>query len=148
VAVLVAQIQSGCHRWMLFATIHGGPILLPYWALESPSDLCRPKGYCVLGGRPSHPIFLENAVGAKFARPIPVSWGAAKVTQRRPGRTREPKRAGAPSSFRRPASVAHCLRGSGLRPCKFRAMAARAGRSGVRKRPAAQEGGETGRRTR
>jgi hypothetical protein len=29
VAVFVAEVQSGCHLWLLFATIHCGPILLP-----------------------------------------------------------------------------------------------------------------------
>src|SRR5215213_10092174 len=32
VGVFVAEIQSGCHQWLHFATIHCGPILLPYWA--------------------------------------------------------------------------------------------------------------------
>ena len=50
--------------------------------------------------------------------------------------------------FRRPASVAHCLRDSGLRPCNLRAIAARAGPKRRTKRPAAQEGGDTDRRAR
>jgi hypothetical protein len=46
--------------------------------------------------------------------------------------------------FRRPASVAHCLRGSGPRPCNFRDIAARVGPKERTKRPAAQEGGRYG----
>jgi hypothetical protein len=26
VGVFVAEIQSGCHVWLVFATIHGGPM--------------------------------------------------------------------------------------------------------------------------
>jgi hypothetical protein len=30
--LFVAEIHSGCHMWLHFATIHGGPILPPLWA--------------------------------------------------------------------------------------------------------------------
>ena len=30
IAVLVAQVQSGCHPWVVAATIIHGPILLPF----------------------------------------------------------------------------------------------------------------------
>jgi hypothetical protein len=43
---------------MLFATIHGGPILLPIGPLE-PVYCLQTQGYCV-GGRPSHLIFVES----------------------------------------------------------------------------------------
>ena len=41
VGVLVAEIQSGRHLWLGFATIHGGPILLsgplePFEPLQTP----------------------------------------------------------------------------------------------------------------
>src|SRR3712207_3715993 len=44
-AILVAKIQSGCHLWVLPATIVHGPIppsIEPYGA----RTYCRPKGYC------------------------------------------------------------------------------------------------------
>ncbi len=41
VGVFVAEVQSGCHVWVLFATIHGGPILL-FIGRKSPSNVCRP----------------------------------------------------------------------------------------------------------
>src|SRR5215210_8560683 len=34
VGVLVSEVQSGCHQWMLFATIHSGPILLSFGLIE------------------------------------------------------------------------------------------------------------------
>src|SRR3954464_1729610 len=40
VGVFVAEVQSGCHLWMLFATIHGGPILLS--GPVEPVNHCRP----------------------------------------------------------------------------------------------------------
>jgi hypothetical protein len=61
IGVLVAEIQSGCHLWLYFATIHGGPILLPIGPLE-PVYCLQTQGYCV-GGRPSHPIFRERRLG-------------------------------------------------------------------------------------
>src|SRR5215210_3616422 len=70
VGVLVAQVQSGCRLWLLFATIHSGPILLSFGPLarESPYSFCRPTGYCV-GGRPSHLIFLELRAREVSTRP-------------------------------------------------------------------------------
>ena len=61
VGVLVAEIQSGCHLWLVFATIHGGPILLPYWAVRARLTFADPKG-TAYGGRPSHLIFREQVV--------------------------------------------------------------------------------------
>src|SRR5215204_453747 len=46
--------------------------------------------------------------------------------------------------FRRLASVAHCLRGYGLRPCNFRAIATRAGPKGRKKKPGGPGGGKYG----
>src|SRR5215204_3758988 len=40
VGVPVAEVHSGCRLWLLFATIHGGPILLS--GLLKPVNLCRP----------------------------------------------------------------------------------------------------------
>src|SRR3954451_7868786 len=40
VGVFVAEVQSGCHLWMLFATIHSGPILLS--GPVEPVNHCRP----------------------------------------------------------------------------------------------------------
>src|SRR5215216_1499461 len=56
VGVPVAEVESGCRLWLLFATIHGGPIL--FSEPLKPVNLCRPTGYCA-GGRPSHLIFRE-----------------------------------------------------------------------------------------
>src|SRR5215204_2240042 len=42
IASFVAEIQSGCHPWSPFATIHGGPILLPYWASRARRTLADP----------------------------------------------------------------------------------------------------------
>src|SRR5215211_2158194 len=52
VGVFVAEVQSGRRLWMLFATVHGGPILLPFGPLK-PVEPLQTQGYCA-GGRPSH----------------------------------------------------------------------------------------------
>jgi hypothetical protein len=67
VGVFVAEIQSGCHQWMLFATIHGGPILLS--GLLEPVELLQTQGYCA-GGRPSHLIFSELREGGTSEDPF------------------------------------------------------------------------------
>src|SRR5215210_8473333 len=59
VGVLVAEVQSGCYLWSLFATIHCGPILLPFGRFRARRTFADPKGTAYLGGRPSHLIFGE-----------------------------------------------------------------------------------------
>jgi hypothetical protein len=70
VGVFVAEIHSCCHQWLVFASIHGGPILLPFWASE-PVEHLQTQGYCVLGGRPSHLIFGGCPKGEVRRIPIP-----------------------------------------------------------------------------
>src|SRR5215217_5218320 len=58
VGVFVAYVQSGCHLRLLFATIHGWPILLSISGIRARRTFADPKG-TAYGGRPSHLIFRE-----------------------------------------------------------------------------------------
>jgi hypothetical protein len=44
VGILVAGVQSGCHQRMIFATIHGGPILLAILGVRAHIAFADPKG--------------------------------------------------------------------------------------------------------
>jgi hypothetical protein len=57
--VLVAEIQSGCHPWVVFVNIRHGPILLSILGLRARRTFADLQGTAHLGGRPSHLIFLE-----------------------------------------------------------------------------------------
>jgi hypothetical protein len=50
--VPVAEVQSGCHVWLVFASITHGPILLSIGppARESPYSICRPSKGTAYGG--------------------------------------------------------------------------------------------------
>src|SRR5215204_4521036 len=71
--VSVAEVQSGCHRWLFAANIHGGPILLSIGPLRAHTTFADPKGYCA-GGRPSHLIFLELRRSEVPRTPLPGTW--------------------------------------------------------------------------
>jgi hypothetical protein len=44
VGIRVAGVQSGCHQRMIFATIHGGPILLAILGVRVHIAFADPKG--------------------------------------------------------------------------------------------------------
>src|SRR5215213_10854251 len=64
VGVLVAQVQSGCRLWLLFATIHRGPILLSLGRFRARRTFADPKGTAYRGSAFSSHL-LRTLVRAK-----------------------------------------------------------------------------------
>jgi hypothetical protein len=58
----VAEIEPGCHQWLVFASITPGPILIPI-GRKSPHRVFADHKVLRMGGWPSHLIFLERRQG-------------------------------------------------------------------------------------